>query len=204
MLFFCNFSFLWTVAILSSFGFLIYSVTTEFIEYRSLPTITKTEYVFFSKMNFPAVTICSTSPRSKKRAITNSRKDNYWMNFGRFLYLAEPINWSEPEYEAEGYFKSRTEKDIFNEAIQVEDLLMHCSFEGNDCFNEFQPVIMGSGVCYTFNRDGKFSTKFSDPAMNLKLLINVNEDDMTWSFYEASGIMVSVNSLVTSAFLVEL
>ena len=189
----CNFRFIWTIAILISFGFLIYAVSKEFIEYHSLPTITKSEYLFSSKMNFPAVTICSTSPLSKKRAITNSRRDNYWKSCSVALEQAKPINWSESEYEKEGYFEPRTEEDVFNEAIQVEDLLISCSFEGKplNCSEEFQPVITDGGVCYTFNTEGKFSTTFSSPFENLNLLVNVNEDDMTWSLHSGSGIMVS-------------
>ena len=188
-----NFSLIWTIAILISFGFLVYAVTKEFIEYRSLPTITRTEYAFSSNMNFPAVTICSTSPLSKKRAITNSRRDNYWMSCSAALDFSQPINWSEPEYEEEGYFEPREEEDILNEAIQIEELFLSCMFEGKllNCSLVFHPVITAVGVCYTFNKDGKMSTTFSSPVENLFLLVNVNEDDMTWSLQTGSGIMVS-------------
>ena len=201
---FCNFSFIWTVAILISFGFLIYAVSKEFIEYHSLPTITKSEYLFSSKMNFPAVTICSTSPMSKTRAITNARRDNYWKSCSVVMDQAKPINWSEPEYSKEGYFEPRTEKEVFNEAVQVEDLLISCAFEGKplDCSEEFQPVITDVGVCYVFNKDGKFSTTLSSPAENLILFVNVNEDDMTWSLQSGTGIMVScVHSFVLNSAL---
>ena len=112
--------------------------------------------------------------------------------------FSQPINWSEPEYEVEGYFKSRTEKDIFNDAVQVEDLLRMCVFGGIlfDCSNVFQPVITEIGVCFTFNKDGKFSTKSSSPLENLNLVVNVDEDDMTWSVEDGIGIKVSANSFI--------
>ena len=117
--------------------------------------------------------------------------------------FAQPINWSEPEYEAEGYFKSRTETDIFNDAVQVEDLLRMCAFGRIlfDCSNVFHPVITDAGVCYTFNKDGKFSTKSTRPFENLNLLVNVNKDDMTWGLEDGSGIKVRVISYIYNVLL---
>ena len=176
-----------------SLGVLVYAVSMEFKEYHSFPTTSKSEYAFSSKMEFPAVTICSTSPLSKKRAMTNSRRDNYWMSCSAMYGSAKPINWSEPEYEAEGYFKPRTEEEIFNEAVQIKDMIFGCAYEGKpfNCSYYFHPVITEAGVCYTFNKDGKLSTTFSSPIENLILYINVKEDDMTWSLQPGSGVMVS-------------
>ena len=119
------------------------------------------------------------------------------MSTSALFNLSKPINWSEPEYEAEGYFKPRVEEDFFNEAIPIKDLIFACVYEGKpfDCSYGFHPIITEAGVCYTFNKDGKLSTTFSSPIENLFISINVNEEDMTWSLQLGIGVMVSCEAL---------
>ena len=113
------------------------------------------------------------------------------------------LSRSEPEYEAEGYFQPRTEADILYEAVQVQQMFLQCVFEGRvlNCADEFQPVIMEVGVCFTFNKNGTFSTSMSGPVNNLFLYINVNELDMTWGLDFVSGIKVSSVKNIPNYFL---
>jgi hypothetical protein len=144
-----------------------------------------------AQLRFPAVTICNLSPLNKSAVKNDSRIDNYYLSVSIMEGFAETINWTDPFYEAEGFFKNPS----MEEALAVykkEFILDQIVFDSKRLdLDKFASVsITQSGSCLTFNHDGILVTTHTGSRFNLMLWMDVHVKDSYFGESFGDGIKV--------------
>ena len=144
-------------------------------------------------MEFPAITLCNMSPRSRKKIGKHSKIDNFWKSMSAFSATAKSINWSDPEYEDLGFFKPRIKADVLKESIELKTFVKFAMFDLHslDIEESFDLKLSVFGLCYTWNRKGTAQTLRKGLMNNLQMILNITAADNTWSFDVAGGVKVS-------------
>lgn len=57
---------------------------------------------------------------------------------------------------------------------------------------EFEPILTSLGVCYTWNGDGKATTKMSGSLYNLHLILDINRELYEAGLTTSTGVKVNV------------
>ena len=146
----------WVVVLLVATGAFSYVTVTHILRLAREPISTSITLTRESELQFPAVTICSLSllntttirDNSGQSAVDNLQslfsevQDN--SNIPGCMTIASNIvsdtglnpNWGELTY------LTRNDPTV---------LIRKCTFVGENCINDFEPVSTVGGVCYTFN-----------------------------------------------------
>ena len=187
------YSIVWTLLVLGSFTGLLtifFQQTTHYLQY---PTYTKTVIDHVTEMTFPAITICNLSPRNKSR-LPNQARDDYWRD--TLLGIGTSINWTDPRYQTEEYYRQRTTTDVCDESMQLQSMCISGQFLGEDInvSNDFTQFISTSGLCYTWNKHGTAKTNIPGVFKSFDLMWNVNLQHYAWAMDSSVGVRVIFDS----------
>jgi hypothetical protein len=189
------FSGIWSSAVIGSTAYLIYIVVALFQHYNSYPITTAMYTQSHSQLKFPAVTICNLSPLNKSAVKNDSRIDNYYLSVSIMKQFAEPINWTDPFYEEEGFFKNRSMEEAL--AVYKNDFTLYFIFDTKllDLDKFTSASITQSGPCLTFNHDGILATTYTGSKFNLMLWIDVHVKDSYFgeSFGDGVKVLLVIN-----------
>lgn len=107
---------------------------------------------------------------------------------------SKPINWSDPYYEKEGYFKKRTLDDVLEESKNLSSFLYFVIFDNiiQHQGRLFKPVLTEMGVCLRGNMDGAMKTSKRGAMFNLHMYLNVMTYEDFYSVSMSSGVKVNV------------
>ena len=177
--------------------FLMYTVITELRCYYRYPTISNTYIKLEERLTFPAITVCNLSPRKYSSFSNNTKSKNFQMSYSTMRIYSTPINWSDPYYQNEGYFRKRTQHDIYSESKNRSTFLYYVMFDNipqGSMYRQtlFKPVITDMGVCLRANTDGKLVTSMHGALFNLHLQINVLAKEDYFSISFSSGVKVNI------------
>lgn len=118
------------------------------------------------------------------------------MSYSTMNIYSTPINWSDPYYQNEGYFKERTQHDIFSESKNLSAFVYYVMFDNipqGSVYRQtlFKPVITDMGICLRANTDGKLVTSKHGALFNLHLHIDVLAKEDYFSISLSSGVKVN-------------
>jgi hypothetical protein len=104
--------------------------------------------------------------------------------------FAEPINWTDPFYEEEGFFKNRSMEEAL--AVYKNDFTLYFIFDAKllDLDKFTSASITQSGPCLTFNHDGILATTYTGSKFNLMLWIDVHVKDSYFGESFGDGVKV--------------
>lgn len=149
-----------------------------------------------AQLKFPAVTICNLSPLNKSAIKNDSRIDNYYLSVSIMETFAETINWTDPIYEAEGFFKNRSKEEVLA-VYKILFILNQIIFDNKDLdLDKFALVsITQSGPCLTVNHDGILATTYTGSRFNLNVWTDVHVKDSYFgeSFGDGVKVFLDIN-----------
>ncbi|KAK3102529.1 hypothetical protein FSP39_011992, partial [Pinctada imbricata] len=183
----------WSIIILASFSYLMYTVVNELRQYYSYPIRTQVNVEYHTEMTFPALTICNLCWRNKSKLGDSLNQDAFYGSISEFSHVFGHPNWSDPWYGENGFYNETTEDFFFDQAMDLSKFLLQCWFDNTNqlvCEQDFVPIFTPSGLCYTFNGDGRRKTTFSGSRYNLHLYVDVNSDSYTWGSAVGTGIQI--------------
>jgi hypothetical protein len=169
-------------------------VSRQLWDYYQYPTITFVSERIANELVFPAITICNLSPRNKSKFNDDPRTDNYYIGISELFHfqLNISVNWSDPFYVEEGYFKNRTLNDLSSESKNMDVFLAQYRFDLQPEKIEFVSVATELGICLRGNSERPISTKLYGGLYNLHAYLDLSlEDDYFSNSYMSSGIKVS-------------
>jgi len=169
-------------------------VSRQLWDYYQYPTITFVSERIANELVFPAITICNLSPRNKSKFNDDPRTDNYYIGISELFHfqLNISVNWSDPFYVEEGYFKNRTLNDLSSESKDMDVFLAQYRFDLQPDKIEFASVATELGICLRGNSERPISTKMYGGLYNLHAYLDLSlEDDYFSNNYMSSGIKVS-------------
>jgi len=105
--------------------------------------------------------------------------------------FAETINWTDPFYEVEGFFKNRSMEEVL--AVYKKDFTLdQIIFDNKGLdFDKFTSVsITQSGPCLTVNHDGILATTYTGSRFNLKVWMDVHVKDSYFGESFGDGVKV--------------
>lgn len=191
------FSVWWLTVWLGCAIYLFYTVIVELKSYYSYPTISNTYIDFHDKLTFPAITVCNLSPRKKSSFNNDTKSVNFQMSTSPLYIFSKAINWSDPYYEKEGYFKTRTLDDLLEESKNLSSFLYYVVFDNIFPYKPtlFKPVLTEMGVCLRANMDGTLVTSKHGAMFNLHMYLNVMTYEDFYSVSMSSGVKVNNNHI---------
>ncbi|XP_048109719.1 acid-sensing ion channel 1C isoform X2 [Alosa alosa] len=224
---------LWLLAILVCIGLLCTWSWNRILYLLSFPAVTKIHMVWAYNMTFPAVTICNQN-FIRVSALTQADlyHSGYWMDImhqnhsvnrrsaamlrhsthhERLLRLLDFSGFSPPS--PQHHFN--TTEMIGRLSHQLEDMLLECKFQGENCtYKNFTPIYTRYGKCYTFNSglDGNplLTTLKGGTGNGLEIMLDIQQDEYlpVWgetdeTSYEA-GIKVQIHSQDEPPFIDQL
>ena len=123
--------------------------------------------------------------------------DNFYGAISPIGHLLPSVNWTDPFYNANGYYDFANMSYMISAAVDPSHFILHCFFDKNyshDCRAEWEQFLSPNGLCYTFNPNGTYKTKYSGSSYNLELKIDIHTDLYTWGMDSASGLQVRSTS----------
>ncbi|CAC5361584.1 ASIC5 [Mytilus coruscus] len=179
----------------------------ELQHYYNYPTYTTVEVETHSQIEFPAVTFCNLNSLNKSNIVNDSRIDNYYLSIGPRMLIGfnKSINWSDPFYTEQGFFKKRTEPDILAEnKLLYYGLLNIFLFDQktiNSGYEEYFTIKLAlNGPCLTSNLTTIFKSSYTGSEYNLVLWLNVDRKNSYFGQWMGEGIQrpVWVDELFTN------
>ena len=190
----------WVVVLLVATGAFSYVTVTHILRLAREPISTSITLTRESELQFPAVTICSLSllntttirDNSGQSAVDNLQslfsevQDN--SNIPGCMTIASNIvsdtglnpNWGELTY------LTRNDPTV---------LIRKCTFVGENCINDFEPVSTVGGVCYTFNGPSTQSTRaVQGTGIRHGLQVQLSPDDQVFSLFQDFGFRVIIHN----------
>ncbi|XP_034301154.2 acid-sensing ion channel 3 isoform X2 [Magallana gigas] len=184
---------IWFVAFGFSFGYLVYLLHEEWIIFKQYPFMTSASVKRVSSIEFPAVTFCNMSPHNRSKVAPDPRDNDYHMAISRLSSLVGEINWTDPYYRDNGYFRPRTRSDIVYEALDKSQVIRSVTFDRLDVTGDVKEKVTKYGMCYTWNADGSVTTTSTGNSMNFIALLNVNNDQNYQSIDCSNGFKATVH-----------
>ena len=181
---------LWLLFLITSMSTIIWFLVDEFKSYYSYPYLSKTSLETFQRMPFPAVTICNMSSKNKSRSSKTEKDKQYWFSVSTLApFSSKKVDWNDSYYQENGYFLPSSTEEEFNMAMDVSKFILVSSF---DFMNGlvFEPVLTSLGVCYTWNGDGKVTTKMSGSLYNLHLVLDIHRELYEAGLTTTAGVKV--------------
>lgn len=184
-------SVIWLAAFGISTGYLLYFLHEESVAYNQRPFMTSASVKSVASIQFPAVTFCNMSPYNKSKVAPDPRDSTYHMAISPLSSIVGPVNWSDPYYQDNGYFRSRTNSDIKYETLDKSRMILMVMFDQKDVIGDLEEKVTRYGMCYTWNADGSASTTSTGNAMNFVALLNMNSDQNYQSIDSSKGLKVN-------------
>ena len=106
-------------------------LVAEFKHYYSYPTISSTEINRLTEVKFPAVTICNLNNLNKSAILDDVRVANFYKIVNPIIQIrqsAKTINWSDPFYEDQHFFKEMSIDDLVKESKDIYKAIHEASF----------------------------------------------------------------------------
>ncbi|XP_061111941.1 acid-sensing ion channel 1C [Conger conger] len=223
---------LWAVAFTSSLSIFLYQVADRVIEYYQYPHVTLLDEMDSPViMAFPAVTFCNQNLfRVSQLTKADLYHSGYWLDLlhqnhsvnerslailrdsrrQSLLSLLDFGNYAPPPN-----FIINTTEMIDRLGHQLQDMLLECKFQGENCtYKNFTPIYTRYGKCYTFNSglDGHplLTTLKGGTGNGLEIMLDIQQDEYlpVWgetdeTSYEA-GIKVQIHSQDEPPFIDQL
>lgn len=174
-----------------STGYLLYFLHEESVAYNKRPFMTSASVKSVASIQFPAVTFCNMSPYNKSKVAPDPRDSTYHMAISPLSSIVGPVNWSDPYYQDNGYFRSRTNSDIKYETLDKSRMILMVMFDQKDVIGDLEEKVTRYGMCYTWNADGSATTTSTGNAMNFVALLNMNSDQNYQSIDSSKGLKVN-------------
>ncbi|KAL2097813.1 hypothetical protein ACEWY4_007020 [Coilia grayii] len=225
---------LWLLAIFVCIGLLCTWSWNRILYLLSFPAVTKIHMAWAYNMTFPAVTLCNQN-FFRVSGLTQSDlyHSGYWMDIihqnhsinrrsmamlkhsahrDRLLRLLDFSDYSPPPLSRHPF---NTTEMIGRLSHQLEDMLLECKFQGENCTHKnFTPIYTRYGKCYTFNSglDGNplLTTLKGGTGNGLEVMLDIQQDEYlpVWgetdeTSYEA-GIKVQIHSQDEPPFIDQL
>lgn len=108
---------IWLAAFGISTGYLVYLLHEEYVIFKQYPAMTSASVKRVSSMQFPAITFCNMSPYNRSKVAKDPRDVEYLLAISRLSSFVGPINWSDPYFQDNDYFRPRTNSDIKYESL---------------------------------------------------------------------------------------
>lgn len=89
----------------------------EYVIFKQYPSMTSASVKRVSSMQFPAITFCNMSPYNRSKVAKDPRDVEYLLAISRLSSFVGPINWSDPYFQDNDYFRPRTNSDIKYESL---------------------------------------------------------------------------------------
>lgn len=142
-------------------------------------------------LEFPAITICNIGSRNKTMFSNDTRTSNYYRSLSGIADLDNKINWTDPFYVAEGYFKQRTIEDLYAESKDISRFIKFQQFDLKHSAFTFTPVATDVGLCIRGNVNNTLTTSLHGGLYNLHMYLDLLlDDDYYTTGYLSSGIKV--------------
>lgn len=186
----------WLLILASTVSFLIILVA-EFTHYYSYPTISSTEINRLTEVKFPAVTICNLSNLNKSAILDDARVANFYKMVNPIMQIrksATTINWSDPFYEDQHFFKEMSIDDLVRESKDIYKTIREASFD-NKVLNvreSFTLKLTTDGICFTFNPVEMPTTSYIGSYFNLYMTIFVDYNNSYYGRWLGEGIKVGL------------
>ncbi|KAK3099281.1 hypothetical protein FSP39_002002 [Pinctada imbricata] len=114
--------------------------------------------------------------------------EQYWRD------VLSHVNWSDPRYQDQIYYKPRSEEDILNESMIAEEMFHFIFFNGELAnISELTPLFTRFGLCYTWNKNGNARTSMVGTVLNLHISMNLNIQHYSWGFDASTGIRMAIH-----------
>ena len=195
--FFSIFSVIWWLLILASTVSFLIILVAEFKHYYSYPTISSTQINRLTEVKFPAVTICNLSNLNKSAILDDVRVANFYKMVNPIIQIrqsAKTINWSDPFYEDQHFFKEMSIDDLVKESKDIYKTIHEASFD-NKILNireSFTLKLTKDGICFTFNPVEMPTTSYIGSYFNLKMTIFVDYNNSYYGRWLGEGIKVGL------------
>lgn len=98
-------------------GYLVYLLHEEYVIFKQYPSMTSASVKRVSSMQLPAITFCNMSPYNRSKVAKDPIDVEYLLAIFRLSSFVGPINWSDPYFQDNGYFRPRTNSDIKYESL---------------------------------------------------------------------------------------
>ena len=180
-------------------SYLAYIITKELTHYYSFPTVTVIELESHSEMVFPAVTFCNLNSLSKSAfKKIDPRIDNYFLSVGpkETVPLSGEINWSDPFYKQEDFFKTQNFQDVQDESKPVFNGFLNGAYFDKivlalqDPTKYFSVKLNPKGICLTFNPNETLNTSYKGSDFNLIIWLSLDNEDSYYGKWLGEGIKV--------------
>ncbi|KAG7455288.1 hypothetical protein MATL_G00254920 [Megalops atlanticus] len=221
----------WFLAFFSCVGLLTTWSWNRLHYLLSYPAFTKIHMVWANSMAFPAVTLCNQNLfRTSRLTKADLYHSGYWLDLlhqnytvnerslailrdGRKQGLLNLLDFG--HYAPPPDFHVNTTEMIDRLGHQLEDMLLECKFQGENCtYKNFTPIYTRYGKCYTFNsgQDGNplLTTLKGGTGNGLEIMLDIQQDEYlpVWgetdeTSYEA-GIKVQIHSQDEPPFIDQL
>jgi hypothetical protein len=176
---------------LLSAGYLLFIVSTELTYYYQYPTTITVTGRMSEELEFPAITICNIGSRNKSMFSNDTRTSNYYRRLSGIADLDNTINWTDPFYVTEGYFKERTIEDLYAESKDISRFIKFQQFDLKYSAFTFTPVATDIGLCIRGNVNNTLTTSLHGGLYNLHMYLDLLlDDDYYTTGYLSSGIKV--------------
>uniref|UniRef100_W5MSJ2 Acid-sensing (proton-gated) ion channel 1c n=1 Tax=Lepisosteus oculatus TaxID=7918 RepID=W5MSJ2_LEPOC len=222
---------LWLLAFFACVGLLSTWSWNRIYYLLSYPAVTKIHMLWAQNLSFPAVTLCNHNLfRMSSLTKMDLYYSGYWLDLLHYNHSVNEkslqvlredrrkmvlnlVDFS--QYAPPPHFQVNTTEMISRLGHQIEDMLLECKFQGENCtFKNFTPIYTRYGKCYTFNSglDGNplLTTLKGGTGNGLEIMLDIQQDEYlpVWgetdeTSYEA-GIKVQIHSQDEPPFIDQL
>ncbi|XP_052719382.1 acid-sensing ion channel 4-like [Crassostrea angulata] len=133
------------------------------------------------------------SPYNRSKVAKDPRDVEYVLAISRLSSFVGPINWSDPYFQDNGYFRPRTNSDIKYESLNPFGVIREVLFDKVDVTGDVEEKVTRYGMCYTWNADGSVTTTSTGNSMNFVAFLNVNNDQNYQSIDCSKGLKAAVH-----------
>lgn len=107
------------------------------------------------------------------------------------VFSSKRVNWTDSYYEENGYFEPISLEQELSMGMDVSKFILSSAFDFMGEL-EFESILTSLGVCYTWNGDGKATTKMSGSLYNLHLILDINRELYEAGLTTSTGVKVNV------------
>ena len=191
----------WGVVLLVAIGAFVYVTITHITTLAGNPISTSITLTREHQLDFPSVTICSLSILNT----TTLRSGGANVIYNLFNLFNEVQNKNPPNISGCMSFANALISDstglnlnwgdlTYTARNQPSVLITKCTFAGEDCINDFEPVNTVGGVCYTFNGPSSPSTRtVRGIGIRQGLQLQLSPDEQSFSLTKDYGFRVIIH-----------